>query len=236
MKRLEISRLMDDYVDNEFCPEEGSAVSAETVKAQVLAKAAPAGKRTPKKKRPLLAAALAAVMVVLVGAGYPIISHQLAAGGALSFQQVPDGKITSFVHYAPVVELVDGRLIFSPEDDQDIDITDLVSEEKPYLYDASRPEEGVTYYIIIGGTTERFGYLEWITTPNPFRDGDDPVNVEESRMTTAYEFVIRGAQDDWRSIGSIGIACVEVEKEMDQPWLLAGMTELGIPFEYAPKT
>ena len=55
-------------------------------------------------------------------------------------------------------------------------------------------------------------------------------------MTTAYEFVIRGAQDDWRSIGSIGIACVEVEKEMDQPWLLAGMTELGIPFEYAPKT
>ena len=73
MKKLEISRLMDEYTDNEFFPQEGETADPPAVKARVLAQAAPANRRAPRKKRLLWAAALAAVMVLLVGAGLPNI-------------------------------------------------------------------------------------------------------------------------------------------------------------------
>ena len=37
MRRLEISRLMDEYVDNEFFPQDREAADAQAVKARVLA-------------------------------------------------------------------------------------------------------------------------------------------------------------------------------------------------------
>ena len=45
MKRLEISRLMDEYQDNEFFPEEGSSAGTQAVKDRVLAQARPGKKR-----------------------------------------------------------------------------------------------------------------------------------------------------------------------------------------------
>lgn len=61
MRRFEISRLMDEYEDNEFFPQGGETADLQAVKARVLAQAAPAGRRRmPRKKKLLLAAALAA--------------------------------------------------------------------------------------------------------------------------------------------------------------------------------
>ena len=61
MKRLEISKLMDEYEDNEFFPEGGSTADVEAVKNMVLAKVAPAEKkrRMPRFAQVMLAAALA---------------------------------------------------------------------------------------------------------------------------------------------------------------------------------
>ena len=60
MKRLEISRLMDEYTDTEFFPAGGSAADTQAVHERVLAQAAPAKKkRMPPLTKVLIAAALA---------------------------------------------------------------------------------------------------------------------------------------------------------------------------------
>lgn len=159
MKQLEISRLMDDYVDNEFCLEEGSAVSAAAVKARVLAQAAPAKKRRmPRWKTALIAAALAAGALTTVAAGLPDRVFQLAFGGK-AFYRPSDGLyVESFDGIDPVLA-EDGRLWLTVNGVR-TDITDLVDEETPYIYDNTDPATGHRDYLIVGGTVEDYGWFE----------------------------------------------------------------------------
>ena len=71
MKRLEVSKLMDDYVDDEFFPEGGETADVQAVKDRVLAQAAPAKRRRAPLKMVLLAAALAAGAVLCIAASLP---------------------------------------------------------------------------------------------------------------------------------------------------------------------
>lgn len=240
MRRFEISRLMDEYEDNEFFPQGGETADLQAVKARVLAQAAPAKRRRmPRKKKLLLSAALAAVLVVLAGAGYPYIQHRLVSG-ELFFQQTADSRITGLVHYGPVIEEEDGRLFFHPDGGQRVDITDLVSEETPYIYDGSSFDTGTSYYIILGGTPESYGSLEWITAPSPFDCGDGPQSpggvFDESgrRLTIAYAFTGVSREGGEFHSSSLGeVPSVQMEAEMYRPWLLAGLNQLGIPFQDA---
>ena len=236
MKRLRISKLMDEYTDTEFFPTGGSVVSLEGVKARVLAAAkAPAKKKPmPRKKKVLLAAALAAAMVLLMAAGYPYFQHKLV-GGMLSFEQRSDERTTSFVHNTPVVENENGRLIFNQDDGQRIDITDLVSEETPYIYDGSNPESEMIYYIIMGGTPEFYGWLEWIRVPYPFDDSnlggtyapDFDENGNPVMIIYDFEFF-----DGIVGMGYGGV-CLD---DFDPPlWLLSAIEELDIPVRETPE-
>lgn len=234
MKQLQISKLMDEYVDSELSPEGESTVDAEAVKAWVMANvkmtAGPGKRKTPRKKMKLLAAALAAVMVVLVGAGIPSIMYGLASGN-LRYEETGNGRITALVHYAPLVQVEDGRLWFTPDRGERIDITDMVSEETPYIYDGSDPETNLTYYVIMGGTPEFYGYFEWIVTPDPFDDnGDVVVFGAEDGMRYNYSYAMNGPdrEDDRGGGGSTGPA-VYWEDALDHTWLRAGLEELGIP-------
>ena len=85
MKRLEISKLMDGYTDEEFFPGGGETANPEAVKARVLARVeVPAKKRPrPHLKTVLIAAALAAVGVLCVAAGLPMTTYQLFTGGTM---------------------------------------------------------------------------------------------------------------------------------------------------------
>ena len=229
MKRLRISKLMDEYTDTEFFPTGGSAVSSEAVKDRVRASVNVQTKKkpTPRKKKILLAAALAAAMVLLMGAGYPFF-QRLLVNGELSFRQTADGRITSFVQHGPLMEAEDDRLYFVPEEGQRVDITDLVSEETPYIYDGSDPDAGLTYYIIMGGTPESYGWFTWVRMPNPFYDGEDP----ETMMQTAYDFSLNNGRG---YSGLMGMDNVEWVDDMDRPWLLAGAERLGITFVEPPE-
>lgn len=233
MKRLRISRLMDEYTDTEFFPAGGSAVNPQAVKGWVLAnaKAPSKGNQASKRKKVLLAAALAAVLVVLVGAGLPYIQHQLV-NGMLSFEKTTDGRITSYVHYGSVVELKDGRLFFNLDNRQQMDISDLVSTETPYIYDGSDSETGMIYYIIMGGTPECYGYVELIdvsVAPSDFSFGPvTAVGVDGVKMTTMYGITGYSGENDRYSSG--GFDVLELCGEMKLPWLLAGAEELGITF------
>lgn len=240
MKRLRISELMDEYTDDEFFPSGGSVSSPEAIKGRVLATAkVPADKkRMPRRKKLLLSAALAAMMALLLGAGLPFIQHQLVSG-ELFFQQNADGsKITGLVHYGPpLVELEDGRLFFNQDEGLRVDVTDLISDEAPYIFDGSDPDSGKTYYIIAGGTPEYYGYLEWIVAPNPFDYGDYPqpsaaFDENGPRLTTSYAFTGVSRENGEIHYGSLSSddGTVQVEDEMYQPWLLAGMAQIGIPY------
>lgn len=159
MKRLEISRLMDDYVDNEFCPEEGSAASAAAVKAQVLAQASPAKKRRmPRWKTALIAAALAVGAVLCIAAGLPDRIFQLASGGKALYRPADGLHIESFNGVGPIAA-EEGRLWLTING-QHTDITDLIDEATPYIYDNTDPATGYRDYLIVGGTVEDYGWFE----------------------------------------------------------------------------
>ena len=242
MKRLEISRLMDEYVDNEFFPEGGSVTNTQAVRDMVLANVkAPAGKtRKPAKKKLLLAAALAAVLVVLVGAGLPYVQHQLASGALIFHQTADGGRITGIVHYGPVIKLEDDRLFFFPQEDgQPIDVTDLISEETPYIYDGSDPDAKLTYHMILGGTPESYGYFEWMTSLDPFNYGTNPAPAADEngvRLTTNYNFeLMTYEQGEWHDfvLAEFDRDSILWDDAMDHPWLLNAIDELNIPIEYA---
>lgn len=174
MKRLEISRLMDEYVDNEFFPQGGETADAQTVKDRVLAKAAPVRKRRKPLKMALLAAALALVGVLCIAAGLPTTVYHLVAGGTVTVQRGPDGYASyDFSNQFPAepVILEDGRLWLVINDGR-TDITDLIDMETPYILEDTDPESGLSNYLIVGGTPEDFGYCSYQeTTSGGFAGG-----------------------------------------------------------------
>lgn len=238
MKRLEISKLMDEYQDNEFFPDGGSVADPTAVKSRVLSymKAPAQKKQILRKKKVLLTAALAAVMVLLVGAGFPYIQHQLV-GGTLSFEQTSDSRIYAFVHNSEVLKREDGRLYFTQDDGQRIDVTDLISEDTPYIYDGSDPDTGMTYYIVMGGTPESYGWFEWVQTPYPFDDGATNFDENGNPVTISFNFDINtpnaDGSDNRQHVGDF--ETVYLDDSMNLPWLLAGAEQLGITFQDPPE-
>ncbi len=168
MKRLEISKLMDEYVDTEFFPEAGTAADAQAVKARVLAKAAPAKRRRRPLKMALLAAALTVGCVLCVAAGLPTTVYHLVTGGTVTVQRGPDGyESYDFSNQFPVnpVVLEDGRLWLVIGDER-TDVTDLIDMETPYILEHTDPESGLSNYLIVGGTPEDFGYCSFQESPS----------------------------------------------------------------------
>ena len=169
MKQLEISKLMDEYVDNEFCPEEGSATSTAAVKTRVLAQVSPVKKRRmPRWKTALIAAALAAGALLSIAAGLPTTVYHLLSGGTATVQQGPNGyKSYDFSNQFPTepVVLEDGRL-WLVLDGERTDITDQIDMETPYIMERTDPESGLSNFLIVGGTPEDFGYCSYQETPS----------------------------------------------------------------------
>lgn len=242
MKRLTISKLMDEYTDMEFFPTGGSAADKEAIKAQVLANAKLAGKKPmQKKKRAFLMAAISAVLVVLVGAGLPSIIYQFP-NGMMRFDQSINGRSETISSNGPILDVEDGRVI-SLLDGGHEDITDRISADKPYIVDLSDPAAGTAYYVIMGGTPEYCGSLEWIVTPDPFAPADgnpadgtrgtaEGVQFAYSYDTYRQDVNEYGEPDSYRS-SRLGMDIVTWNVGEEIPaWLLSAMDELNIPYEY----
>ena len=134
MKRLEVSKLMDDYVDDEFFPEGGETADVQAVKDRVLAQAAPAKRRRAPLKMVLLAAALAAGAVLCIAASLPTTVFHLVTGGVITVQHGPDGYHSYDFSQDGAQDLVlleGGRLWLNLKGER-TDITDLIDTETPY--------------------------------------------------------------------------------------------------------
>lgn len=167
MKRLEISRLMDEYTDNEFFPQGGESANTQAVKDRVLAKAAPAKRRRMPLKMVLLAAALALVSVLCIAAALPMIAYHQVDGSSVVVQT--DGDHYLYIGHdeseweKPVV-LEDGRL-WLVAGGRRIDVTDLIDEETPYIVEGEDSDSGLKSYLIVGGTPGDFGWELWSELP-----------------------------------------------------------------------
>lgn len=167
MKRMEISRLMDEYQDNEFFPEEGSSAGTQAVKDRVLAQARPGKKRRIPVKGLLLAAALSAACLLCIAAALPIIAYRQVDGSSVLVQT--DGEHYLYIAYdnsewdEPLV-LEDGRL-WLVVGGQRTDVTDLIDEETPFIVEGADPKSGLKSYLIVGGTPEDFGWEQWSEMP-----------------------------------------------------------------------
>lgn len=245
MKQLEISKLMDEYMDNEFCPEEGNTVSAAAVKARVLAQASPAKKRRmPRWKTALIAAALAVGALLSIAAGLPGLVYQLA-NDTLIFTQTSNSK-TTIVYSDVIMNLEDGR-VFSLLNGGHVDITDRISQDTPYIIDCGDPETGLTHYVVMGGTPEHYGWFEWIVTPDPFTyEEGSPVHekTEEGIFSTYVYHSYRWTLSEdgvWEAdhtggrIGSGSFTWDDNDTAKLPLWLFAAIKELDIPHEYIPQ-
>lgn len=191
MKRLEISRLMDEYQDNEFFPEGGSIADTQTVKERVLAQAAPVKKRRmPPLTKVLIAAALAVGCLTLsVMADLPQRVYGAIVGGTVVAEpvQLENGfqstqyTLTDVNWDCPIV--LEGGRLWLTIDGTRTDITDLIDEETPYIVSRTFPENNSTAHLVVGGTPEDFGFVQYIEL-----DEGIPLDVCSSRYWTDWLF------------------------------------------------
>lgn len=172
MKKLEISKLMNGYLDEQLQPKEG-LVDRERVKELVRARI---GRRRVQKRRVLLAAAVLAVCLGLVGWScaevYGERIFRLVGGGQIT---IGDSGEEHYVEAHPsdgydengkplAVSLEEDRLWVVARG-QRVDVTDQVDEKTPYV-DTWWDGEGNLYYVIVGGTPEDYGWYEGVTVPD----------------------------------------------------------------------
>lgn len=168
MKRLEISRLMDEYVDDEIFPQGGETADAQTVKDRVLAKAAPAKKRRKPLKMALLAAALAVGCALCIAAGLPTTVYHLVTGGTVTVQRGPDGytsyDFSNQFPNEPVAAVSEDGRVWLTLNGERTDITDQIDMETPYIVEGTDPASGLSNFLIVGGTPEDLGYCSFVET------------------------------------------------------------------------
>ena len=168
MKRLEVSKLMDEYVDDEFFPEGGETADVQAVKDRVLAQAAPAKRRRAPLKMVLLAAALGVAGLLCIAAAGPLTQlYHMVSGDSMLIQTDPTGQYYLHISWqdtsTPIV-LEDGRLWLVVGDER-TDVTDLIDENTPYIVEGEDPDSGLKNYLIVGGTPEDYGWQIWMEMP-----------------------------------------------------------------------
>lgn len=131
------------------------------------------GKKRPAKRRMahslrtvLIAAVLAAGCVLCVAAGLPAQMYNFVAGGSTTV--LPGTGEAHFVIDSeapgPITEK-NGRLWFEA-DGQKTDVTDLMDENTPYIYERTDPATGNKGYVVLGGTVDDFGWAEFFLAEN----------------------------------------------------------------------
>lgn len=133
-------------------------------------------------------------------AGVTLVEEFHLLDNTLVRRTVKDDNQHSHLTYMYSVDITDifssedGRLYFIGNGEHE-DITDLISEDKAYVYSYIHPERNKVHYIIAGGGVDDFGYAELYTVYeawssgclhgyNCFNEGNES---DESGTHTAYK-------------------------------------------------
>ena len=159
-------------------------------------------RRVPRAVKLGLAAALAAGCVLSIAAGLPAQVHHFIGGGSVTIDPNTDTAYYDRSDVtAPAERDGDGRLWFTA-DGQRIDITDKVDENTPYIYEHTDEATGQKGYLLLGGTPDNFGWMEWYQI-----DGDWFWHAENCLKDTS-SFSVGAA-------GDVGNATIVVENLPD---------------------
>ena len=160
--------------------------------------------RRPSVKVMVLAAALAVGCVLSIAAGLPAQVYNFVSGGQAVIQTSEDGKLSVGLTIGgeaqtPIV-LEDGRLWFVNGGER-TDITDRVDDSTPFVYEHTDPATGQKGYLMLGGTVDDFGWMEWFQM-----DGDWFWHAENCMRNQSNSFSVGQAGGV-----SIGTGAVVVE-------------------------
>ena len=117
-------------------------------------------RRMPSVKALVLAAALAVGCVLSIAAGLPGQVYNFVTGGSVVISE--DGGSSNWTideANAPIVQ-ENGKLWFVNGEER-TDLTGLIDEDTPYIYEHTDPATGNKGYVIVGGTLDHFGWAEY---------------------------------------------------------------------------
>ncbi|MBD5082012.1 MAG: hypothetical protein HDT44_09655 [Ruminococcaceae bacterium] len=164
---MKITEIMDNYRDNEFLIEGDQLADVEKVLQGVNAKVK-VKKHLKLHTKIIIAVAAAFIGLFAVTAATPVTTLVSRLGSVYKWSETLDSYVDngrdSHEDVKPY-KIVDGRVIFTAVDEgeDEIDITDLISDIKPFYYKYKKAaSNGVVYDFIIavGGTPDDLGYCE----------------------------------------------------------------------------
>lgn len=192
--------------------------------------------RLPGAARTALAAALigGSLLTAAVAADLPTLPsrvYHFFSGGSSTVEPGEDpgiigiaGEITGSSQAGPVT-VEDGRLWFTV-DGQRLDITDLVDENTPYIFERTDAATGETGYVVAGGTAEDFGWAEFFPARNAVRSmmGENAwrsvVLVDGEPVPFDPRAEVEDSMRD--EDGNVEVTTV------NRPWLDAALEQLGL--------
>ena len=118
-------------------------------------------RRLPKAAKIVLAAALAVGCVLSIAAGLPAQVYHFIGGGSVTVDPNTNTAYYDRLDAVPPAEADENGRLWLTVDDQRLDITDKISEDTPYLYERTDPATGQKGYLLLGGTVDDFGWMEW---------------------------------------------------------------------------
>lgn len=118
-------------------------------------------RRLPNAGAIALAAALAVGCALSIAAGLPAQVYHFIGGGSVTVDPNTDTAYYDRLNAVPPAEVDGNGRLWLTVDDQRLDITDKISEDAPYLYERTDPATGQKGYLLLGGTVDDFGWMEW---------------------------------------------------------------------------
>ncbi len=118
-------------------------------------------RRFPHAGKLVLAAALAVGCVLSIAAGLPAQVYHFIGGGSVTVDPNTNTAYYDRLNAVPPAEADENGRLWLTADGQRLDITDRISEDTPYLYERTDPATGQKGYLMLGGTVDDFGWMEW---------------------------------------------------------------------------
>lgn len=156
-------------------------------------------RRMPRAGKLILAAALAVGCVLSIAAGLPAQVYHFIGGGSVTVDPNTNTAYYDRLNAVPPAEVDGSGRLWLTVDDQRLDITDKISEDTPYLYERTDPATGQKGYLMLGGTVDDFGWMEWFQM-----DGDWFWHAENCMRNQSNSFSV--GQAGGVSIGTGAVA------------------------------